>query len=110
MLKYHKLGVAVRSQIWEYMLHRVHTSKGRALITHKEIGRLAATEFNGRQVGLLCSTSALPLINFLLDHERGHHSLHSSYQGKDSGGLFPYPTGCQGERELHPRIQRYKHC
>ena len=57
MLKYHELGVAVRSQIWEHILHRAYTSKGGAVITRKEIGRLAATEFNGRQVGLLCSTS-----------------------------------------------------
>ena len=57
MLKYHELGVAVRSQIWEHMLHRAHTSTGGAVITRKELERLAAMEFNGRQVGLLCSTS-----------------------------------------------------
>ncbi len=57
MLKYHELGVGVRSQIWEHMLHRAHTSKGGAVVTRNEIGRLATTDFNGRQVGLLCSTS-----------------------------------------------------
>jgi len=53
MLKYHDLDANVRSQIWGHMLHRVHTSKGGAMVTRKEIGRLATTKFNGRQVGFL---------------------------------------------------------
>jgi hypothetical protein len=57
MLKYHDLDANVRSQIWGHMLHRVHTSKGGAMVTRKEIGRLATTEFNGRQVGFLYTAS-----------------------------------------------------
>jgi hypothetical protein len=94
------------------MLHKAYTSKGGAVVTRKEIGRLAATEFNGRQVVLLMQYiwRLLPLINFLLDQERGHHRSRFSYQEKYSSGLFPCPAGGQGERELHPRIQRHKRC
>lgn len=46
----------------------------------------------------------------MLDQERGYHRSRSSYQEKYSGGLFPFRTGGQGERELHPRIQRHKRC
>ncbi len=57
MLKYHELGVGVRSQIWEHMLHRAHTSQGGAVVARKEMERLATTAFNGRQVSLLCGIS-----------------------------------------------------
>jgi len=57
MLKYHELDANVRSQIWAHMLQRAHTSKGGAVVARKEIGRLATTEFNGRQVGLLYNAS-----------------------------------------------------
>ncbi len=51
------------------------------MVTRKEIGRLATTAFNGRQVGLLMQyiSRLLPLINFLLDQERGHHRSRFSY-------------------------------
>ena len=48
ILKYYELDITIRSQIWEYILYRAHTSKGGAVITRKEIERLATTEFNGR--------------------------------------------------------------
>jgi len=48
ILKYHELDANVRSQIWEYILYRAYTSKGGAVVTRKEIGRLATTELNGR--------------------------------------------------------------
>ena len=57
LLKYHESGVGVRSQIWKHILHRAHTSQGGAVIARKEMERLVTTEFNGRQVGLLRSTS-----------------------------------------------------
>jgi len=57
MLKYDELGIGKRSQIWEHFLHRAHTFQGVAVMTRREMERLATTEFNGRQVGLLCSTS-----------------------------------------------------
>lgn len=52
ILKYQELGVSVRSQIWEHMLHRAHTSQGGAAVAPKEFERLASTAFKGRQVGL----------------------------------------------------------
>jgi len=55
-LKYNELGVGVRSQIWEHMLNRAHTSQGGAVIARKEMQCLATTGFNGRQVSLLRST------------------------------------------------------
>ena len=111
MLKYHELGVAVRRQIWEHMLHRAHTSQGGAVMARQEVEHLATTKFNGRPVGLLCSRSGdfLPLIRCLLDQERGYHSSRSSYQKKYSGSIFACPTSGQGKQELHPRIQRHKH-
>jgi len=57
MLKYHELDANVQSQICGHMLHRAHTSNGGAVVTRKEIGRLATTELNGRQVGLLYTAS-----------------------------------------------------
>ncbi len=57
MLNYHGLDIGVRSQIWKHMLRRAHMSQGGAVIARKEMECLATTEFNGRQVGLLCSTT-----------------------------------------------------
>jgi len=53
MLKYQDLDANVRSQIWGHMLPRIHTSKGGAMVTRKERGRLITTKFNDRQVGSL---------------------------------------------------------
>lgn len=53
ILKYQDLDTNVRNQIWEHMLHRVHTSKDEAMMTRKERGRLIITEFNDRQVDSL---------------------------------------------------------
>ena len=57
ILKYPDLNANVRSKIWENMLDRACTSKGKPLVTHEGIGSLATTKLNGRQVGLLCGTS-----------------------------------------------------
>lgn len=57
MLKYDELGISARSQIWEHFLHRARTSQGGAVMAREEMDRLATTDFNGRQVGLLRSTS-----------------------------------------------------
>lgn len=54
MLKYDELGTGARSQIWEHFLHRARTSQGVAVMARKDMERLATTNFNGRQVGLLC--------------------------------------------------------
>ncbi len=56
MLKYDELGIGARSQIWEHFLYRARTSQGGAVMAREEMDRLATTDFNGRQVGLLCST------------------------------------------------------
>lgn len=53
-LKYRELSVNVRSQIWEHMLHRGHTSQGGATIASEETERLVKTKLNGRQVKLCC--------------------------------------------------------
>ena len=111
MLKYEGLSTGARRQIWEYFLHRTRTSQGAAVIARKDIERLATTAFNGRQVGLLCNTSGhlIPLTSCLLDQKCRCHSSRFSYQEEYPYGLFPCHTGCQGERELYPRIQRYQH-
>ena len=57
MLKYEKLGLSARSQIWKHFLHRARTSQGAAVIARKDMERLVATELNGRQICFLCSTS-----------------------------------------------------
>jgi len=57
MLNYAELDIGARSQIWEHFLHRAYTSQGVAVMARKELERLATTKFNGRQVGLLRSTS-----------------------------------------------------
>ena len=107
MLKYQELGISVRNQIWEYILHRAHTSQGGAVIARMEIERLAKAKLNSRQVSFAVHLETFPLIHCFLDQERGYYRSRSSYQEKYSGGLFPSPTGGQGERELHPRIQRH---
>ena len=92
------------------MLYQAYISQGRAIIADKEMEGLAKAKLNGRQVKLCyLSGDFFPLINCFLDQERSCHCSRSSYQEKYSYSIFPSRAGGQGERELHPRIQRHEY-
>ena len=52
MLKYNELDQNARGQVWRHFIQRALTSNGAAVMACEEIGRLAETKLNGRQVGL----------------------------------------------------------
>ncbi|KAL9129209.1 MAG: hypothetical protein Q9217_002278 [Psora testacea] len=50
MLKYDRLDIEARGQIWGHFIQRARTSDRAAVVACEEIDRLAKTNFNGRQI------------------------------------------------------------